>query len=761
MRKNRKVAQRSLFINKDVELRSKLISETLHIKASSIEQAKSILSSLRSTFVNGSDEDLSILYLNLMQGSAREVRSASINLSKLPGWIERIHVCRHEVLSLYGFPRLILKSLNSTRRCRHYGNQYVCTDNYGSGLYAPSKRTILQCCKGLDLIENVSSCHLPMKKNEVRRSARRRKLKNRSRSRNSRKVKKNFIRRKHRIRTKKKGRKTKTKNGNRGNIRARKKPSQTTSLVPTKRILSAEVIDRNENEIRSFFDNLLIPKQILLSDFHNNDIYYAVSNNSIRFNNFDSIWTANCKVVTEFNKKTEIDSVYHVVDGLIKDVDMSIAEYLQFHSSLFSSLVQVLEQLGALSLLSSHNQTLTLIAPSNTAFSRLPLSVDHESKSCLKQLIENFIIEGVFCSAGAGKQLKTIKGNILASYKDELTSNVYINGIQLDKTDIMATNGVIHLIDHITYGANSLVDILKTSPELSLFYEFHKSTNKLKALSRLRNVTLITPTNSAFVKEPDLDSPKTLRDTNLLREQLDYYIIDSTVNISNWRNSFKRGFRLMTKQTRKPIHINYYPIKTRITDVNGQIRYIRDDAISIQCTRISSNQPEYRNCAGSVILVNQLLKHPKATLMDILTSNSENQFSILIGIVKKCGLQEILQSDNDFTFLAPTNSIFYRIGPIIMEKLFSNQETARRILSFHLIPGFHCKDELLQRSYRHLTLNGQFIYSCPKRSRVLFGRKKLRGKTLFPDLIADNGVIHAIDNLLLPKHYDSLIYPDV
>ena len=40
-------------------------------------------------------------------------------------------------------------------------------------------------------------------------------------------------------------------------------------------------------------------------------------------------------------------------------------------------------------------------------------------------------------------------------------------------------------------------------------------------------------------------------------------------------------------------------------------------------------------------IIFKLLKHPKATLMDILTSNSENQFSILIGIVKKCGLQEV------------------------------------------------------------------------------------------------------------------------
>jgi len=115
-----------------------------------------------------------------------------------------------------------------------------------------------------------------------------------------------------------------------------------------------------------------------------------------------------------------------------------------------------------------------------------------------------------------------------------------------------------------------------------------------------------------------------------------------------------------------------------------------------------------------------------------------------------------LLKDEPMTFLAPTNNQFKQLSTFVWDKHFANSESARRIITFHLLPGYHCFDSLMQRPYKMKTVNGQHLYLCPKRDDVMFGRRRnvLRSRTVTTDLIADNGVVHAVDNILVPKYYD-------
>jgi len=80
-----------------------------------------------------------------------------------------------------------------------------------------------------------------------------------------------------------------------------------------------------------------------------------------------------------------------------------------------------------------------------------------------------------------------------------------------------------------------------------------------------------------------------------------------------------------------------------------------------------------------------------------------------------------------------------------------------RVLEFYwlFLIGYLCKHELQQRPVRHSTVLRSKLTSCPKRGKIYLGRvrKRLRAKVIESDIEATNGVIHAIDNLLLPKKF--------
>ena len=93
--------------------------------------------------------------------------------------------------------------------------------------------------------------------------------------------------------------------------------------------------------------------------------------------------------------------------------------------------------------------------------------------------------------------------------------------------------------------------------------------------------------------------------------------------------------------------------------------------------------------------------------------------------------------------------------PATRYTLQRNTTSIMKICFKILCVGFHCEHELLQRPTRHRSLLRSTILTCPKRRRIYLGRKKkrLRAKIIESNIEATNGVVHSIDNLLLPRKF--------
>ena len=129
-----------------------------------------------------------------------------------------------------------------------------------------------------------------------------------------------------------------------------------------------------------------------------------------------------------------------------------------------------------------------------------------------------------------------------------------------------------------------------------------------------------------------------------------------------------------------------------------------------------------------------------------VAAGAEN-FKTLVAAVKAAGLVETLQGVGPFTVFAPTDEAFAKLPAGTVENLLKpeNREQLASILKYHVVPG-----KLLAADVKTMeakTAQGQSLNL--KVSDV--GVTVDGAKVVKADLLAENGVIHVIDRVILPR----------
>ncbi len=133
-------------------------------------------------------------------------------------------------------------------------------------------------------------------------------------------------------------------------------------------------------------------------------------------------------------------------------------------------------------------------------------------------------------------------------------------------------------------------------------------------------------------------------------------------------------------------------------------------------------------------------------IVDIAASNDD--FSTLVAAVQAAGLVETLKGDGPFTVFAPTNDAFAALPAGTVESLLEpeNKDQLVKILTYHVVPGAVTSDQLAGQRLNVDTVQGQSVHVDGTN-----GVKVNKSNVILADVIATNGVIHAIDAVLLPK----------
>ena len=131
------------------------------------------------------------------------------------------------------------------------------------------------------------------------------------------------------------------------------------------------------------------------------------------------------------------------------------------------------------------------------------------------------------------------------------------------------------------------------------------------------------------------------------------------------------------------------------------------------------------------------------------TAVSAGSFQTLVTAVKAAGLVETLKSDGPFTVLAPTDEAFRKLPAGTVESLLKTENKAKlaAILKYHVIPAKALAADVVRLDGKEVkTVEGSSIAVSVKGGTVHVNGAKV----IMPDIVTSNGVIHVIDQVILP-----------
>ena len=145
--------------------------------------------------------------------------------------------------------------------------------------------------------------------------------------------------------------------------------------------------------------------------------------------------------------------------------------------------------------------------------------------------------------------------------------------------------------------------------------------------------------------------------------------------------------------------------------------------------------------AASALSLAALGAHAK----DIVdTAVSAGSFDTLVTAVKAAGLVETLKGPGPFTVFAPTDEAFAKIPKADLEALLADKARLTKVLTYHVVPGKVMAADVKAGEVK--TVQGSPI------TVGTAGGVKVNGANVVKtDIVADNGVIHVIDAVILPQ----------
>jgi uncharacterized surface protein with fasciclin (FAS1) repeats len=136
---------------------------------------------------------------------------------------------------------------------------------------------------------------------------------------------------------------------------------------------------------------------------------------------------------------------------------------------------------------------------------------------------------------------------------------------------------------------------------------------------------------------------------------------------------------------------------------------------------------------------------PAAKKNIVRTAVAAGDFDTLVSLVKSAGLAKTLSGKGPFTVFAPTDAAFEKVPASTLEGLQQDRAALRNVLLYHVAAGrYPAKRVVKQKSIE--TLAGPRLKVSTRKGTVRVGGARV----VQADVRASNGVIHAINRVLIP-----------
>ncbi len=368
----------------------------------------------------------------------------------------------------------------------------------------------------------------------------------------------------------------------------------------------------------------------------------------------------------------------------------------------------------------------TLFAPTDAAFAALPEgtveALLQDPQGALTDILTYHAVAGqaLSTSLSDGQTIATVNGkNITVTINAQ---GVFINNAQVTVADILADNGVVHVIDAVLLPPTvTIVDVVVNSPDHTVLEAAVLAAGLETTLSGDGPFTLFAPTDAAFAALPEGTVEALLQDPQgALTDILTYHAVAGQA----LSTSLSDGQTIATVNG-----------KNITVTINAQGVFINNAQVTV-ADILADN--------GVVHVIDAVLLPPTVTIVDVVVNSPDH--TVLEAAVLAAGLETTLSGDGPFTLFAPTDDAFAALPAGTVEALLQDPQGALTdILTYHAVAG-QALSTSLSDGQTIATVNGQNVTVTLNAQGVFINNAQVT----VADILADNGVVHVIDAVLLP-----------
>ncbi len=284
-----------------------------------------------------------------------------------------------------------------------------------------------------------------------------------------------------------------------------------------------------------------------------------------------------------------------------------------------------------------------------------------------------------------------------------------------------------------------VVGSINGNPEFSILAEAINTAGLRTALNGAGPYTLFAPTDAAFaalLAELGITKAQLLADTELLTTVLTYHVLPAKVE----RAAVPVGRAITTLQG-GIFKVVANGSTLRIND--GRNRLATITATDLQASN------------GVVHTIDRVLLPANRNIVQ--TAQALPQFSILVEAVVAANLQGALSGTGPLTVFAPTNDAFVALLAelgLTKQQLLANVPLLTRVLTYHVVNARALQADIVP-GQAITTLQGGTL-TVDASLRITDARVRT-SQIATTDVLTSNGVIHAINRVLLPLPAENIV----
>ena len=294
---------------------------------------------------------------------------------------------------------------------------------------------------------------------------------------------------------------------------------------------------------------------------------------------------------------------------------------------------------------------------------------------------------------------------------------------------LLAIAAILLIFPAVSHAQNDILSTAASNGSFKTLVSLVVAADLDEALQGKGDFTVFAPTDEAFAKLPKETLKSLLKPENRdqLANILKYHVLPKEISVAK----------------RAPSH----PLKSAKTLLGKPIRFERKgNQLEVNGTKVITRNIKCSN--GLIQVIDGVLLPPADEDKTIIgVAKKAGSFKTLLAAVEAAGLNETLTGKGPFTVFAPTDKAFAALPKGTLKELLKaeNKDQLTKILTYHVVSGkVTAKDAI--NAGKAKTIAHESVTITIKDGRLQINEAGV----ISNDIEASNGIIHVIDQVLLP-----------